>query len=151
MSLPARVLAAFPGIVESECLHTSPEDRRYNCIAHAAGDHRRWWQPEKVPHTYWPKGILRTSTLDAYEAAFGTLGYVRCANDSLEPGLEKVAIFMNPTKGPTHAARQLEDGTWTSKLGPLEDIGHPLRQVEGHVYGVVATFMSRPRKKVTSP
>ena len=32
---------------------------------------------------------------------------------------------------PTHAARQLSDGNWTSKLGPNIDITHSLSGLEG--------------------
>jgi len=45
----------------------------------------------------------------------------------------------------THAARQLPDGKWTSKLGQLEDITHGTTDViEGGDYGEVVQFMKRP-------
>jgi len=84
--------------------------------------------------------------LDAYEAAFATLGYVRCPSEELEPGVEKIAIFIDGP-GQFHAARQLPTGMWSSKLGAWEDISHPLRQLEGADpigYGSVARIMSRP-------
>jgi hypothetical protein len=46
---------------------------------------------------------------------------------------------------PTHAARQLDNGRWTSKLGELEDIEHSLRDLEGAAYGTVVQVMKRPR------
>jgi len=45
----------------------------------------------------------------------------------------------------THAARQLDDGTWTSKLGSLEDITHELQALEGADYGHVVLFMKREK------
>lgn len=118
----------------------------HNCIAYAAGDTRRWWWPVWQPNAYWPPGVSRELTLESCEQAFMTLGYQRRLDDSLQSGVEKIAVFISPTKGLTHASRQLVDGSWTSKLGPLEDIRHPLKQVEGDVYGVVAIVMSRPRQ-----
>ena len=55
--------------------------------------------------------------------------------------LKKIAIFgMKESDGsvsPTHAARQLESGEWTSKLGKdFEDIPHTtLDALNGPVYG----------------
>lgn len=49
----------------------------------------------------------------------------------------------------THAARQLPNGLWTSKLGQLEDITHATPQViAGSDYGEVMQFMKRPLKDV---
>ncbi|MCG8587287.1 MAG: hypothetical protein MI757_21490 [Pirellulales bacterium] len=45
----------------------------------------------------------------------------------------------------THAARQLPDGRWTSKLGKAEDIEHDsANDVAGGLYGEVVEFMKRP-------
>jgi hypothetical protein len=41
----------------------------------------------------------------------------------LEPGFLKVALYGTGLTY-THAARQLADGKWTSKLGKGEDIEH---------------------------
>lgn len=81
--------------------------------------------------------------------AYSQFGYVRCSDGDLEIGSEKIAIFANTSvagQRPTHAARQSEDGSWTSKLGTLEDISHMnVVDVEGTIYGQVVVFMSRPR------
>jgi len=55
---------------------------------------------------------------------------------------EKVAIYALDGE-PTHAARQLSDGTWTSKLGKDIDITHTLRALEGSTYGQVAAYLKR--------
>ena len=125
-------------------LLTSPRDRRYNCIAWAAGEtHRKWW-PDKMETDHWPVGVPRRETLDAFEAAFGTLGYTPCDNPELEKGFEKVALYTWAAGTPKHAARQLPDGTWTSKLGREHDIRHELNGVEGRDYGVVKRILKRP-------
>jgi hypothetical protein len=95
---------------------TSPESVDYNCIAWAAGEDDRFWWPDLLGIGYWPPGAVRRETLDAFVEAYGTLGYAVCADGILEEGFEKVALFTRAGK-PTHAARQLRSGAWTSKLG----------------------------------
>lgn len=140
----------LPNLNSGNCRVTSPERRAYNCIAWAAGDTSRWWWPIRLPGVnYWPKGVPREATIDAFIAAYATLGYSPCADGSLEAGTEKLALFarsMATSLVPTHAARQLESGEWTSKLGPFEDIVHAnVSNVSGPAYGVVALYLSRPR------
>jgi len=87
---------------------------------------------------------LRDETLAALQAAFTSLRYAVCASEELEAGFEKVALFADANGFPTHAARQLKSGRWTSKLGELEDIEHALRDLEGVEYGSVVLVMQRP-------
>jgi hypothetical protein len=79
----------------------------------------------------------------AFVEAFATLGYAPSGAESVEPGLEKVAIFADERGRPTHVARQLASGRWTSKLGRLEDIEHDLRDLESEAYGDVVQVMQR--------
>ena len=139
----------LPNLNDNNYIQTSPAWRGYNCIAWAAGDTTRWWWPLPQGMTYWPKGILREVTLESFIQAFGTLGYLPCPDDSLEPEIEKIALFAK-REGfqlvPTHAARQLESGEWTSKIGTFEDINHTtLNAVSGPIYGKVVRFLSRCR------
>ncbi len=86
-------------------------------------------------------------TLESFVAAFNTLGYQLCDfSDALEPGFEKVAIYAKADGRPTHMARQLETGVWTSKLGEGCDIEHDaLSGVEGVAYGRAVQMLKRPR------
>ena len=60
---------------------------------------------------------------------------------------KKIAIYVNPDGKPTHAARQLSSGQWTSKLGQLEGIEHNILEgLTGSEYGTVAVMMKRPKK-----
>ena len=140
----------FPNLTETSAEVTSPATNQYNCIAWAAGDNDRWWWPDPNRIVgYWPSGVERSETKDAFVEAFGTLGFAECENGNLEPGIEKIALFGNGAVGseiPTHAARQLECGDWTSKLGCLEDITHSrVDDLSGAAYGRVICFMSRNR------
>ena len=133
----------FPGLKEDNYRPTSPADVSYNCVAYAAGDETRCWDPTSHQY-YWPPRAPRTVRVDSYVAAFSTLGYEPCESHQLEHGFEKVAIFWKEAR-PTHAARQLPSGRWTSKLGDGVDIEHDLHAIEGDAYGQVVVLMKRPR------
>ena len=53
-------------------------------------------------------------------------------------------IYADDMGEPTHAARQLSDGQWTSNLGDWEDISHAsIEALEGAIYGKVVAFLER--------
>ncbi len=83
----------------------------------------------------------RERTRDAFAAAFASLGYAACVGVGPEAGSEKIALFANAEGRPTHAARQLPGGRWTSKLGIAQDIEHGLQDLEGAIYGAVVLVM----------
>ena len=136
----------FPRLKESAYCVTSPQSVFYNCIAWAAGDTNRPWWPDALFQYYWPKDAPREVNLEAFCAAFSPLGYRPCETGEPEEGFEKVAIYNSPDGKPTHMARQLRLGVWTSKLGDLEDIEHSLEGLEGSAYGSVAFFLKRARR-----
>jgi hypothetical protein len=147
MVAPIEIL--FPGLCGKDYQVTSPRDHVYNCVAWAAGDTTRWWWPGDPLRTYWPEGVPRAETLEAFCAAFVTLGYRTCESAEHEPRFEKLALFATAEGYPTHAARQLPDGRWTSKLGRMEDITHALHDLAGTVYGSVVQIMKRPLIEAT--
>jgi hypothetical protein len=136
----------FPDLVKSGYQVTSPPDPIYNCIAHAMGLTDNWWWPDPDGFDYWPAGVVRECTLDAFIQAFATAGYTACPHGSLEPDWEKVAIYATD-EGPTHAARQLASGLWTSKLGPDDDIEPTLEGLCSPLYGSVVQFLRRSLKQ----
>src|SRR5216683_5404285 len=113
--------SAFPGLVGTQYQVTSPATPDYNCVAWAAAEDSRWWEPDPFQIYFWPDGVQRNAALDSYLAAFASLGYEVCADATLEPGFEKVAIYLGSTGQPSHMARQLNNGSWTSKLGQNVD------------------------------
>lgn len=122
----------------------------YNCIAWAAGEDQRWWEPDPAGVGYWPPGVERQMTLDAYVAAYKSIGFSECSDGTLEEGYEKVVLYTRSGR-PTHAARQLSDGSWTSKLGRAEDVQHDTpedlltyRNLRA-VYGIPRCYMRRAR------
>ncbi|MCI0683328.1 MAG: hypothetical protein L0Y71_14590 [Gemmataceae bacterium] len=107
----------FPSLSKGGFQITSPVDKRYNCIAFAAGDTDSWWWPmPDVREVAWPAGVACAETLDAFRDAFSTLGYVECRNEDFEPGVEKIAIFTDDqalplARGPTAGWRPLDEQT----------------------------------------
>lgn len=134
----------FPNLSQTDYQVTSDETPDYNCMAWAVGDPSRWWWPS--PFYYWPTEAPQEATLESFKAVFAIMGYAECSNAEPEPGFEKVAIYADHDGSPTHAARQIEPGSWSSKLGRLHDIEHStLSCLEGQAYGAVAVILRRPR------
>jgi hypothetical protein len=125
----------------SEQTGRPPKPGAYNCIAWAASDPRKklWWWPD--PNAYWPFWIKpRNETIECFVTMFRCLGYTVCSHSRRQFGFEKVALYAMHKSGapmpppeslvecadwiPKHMARQLRDGTWSSKLGGSEDITH---------------------------
>ena len=121
----------------------SPRTTAYNCIGWVLGDDQNWWWPGG---RYWPDGVRSDESIASFVHAFANLGYERCDSAELELDYEKVALYVDDRLSVTHAARQLPDGRWTSKLGPQWDINHSLEGVCGPppAYGRVAQIMRRP-------
>lgn len=137
----------FPGLQGTAWQPASPAMPDYNCIAWAMSDTTHWWEPLH-PDTFWPQGAPQARTTSAYVAAFGLAGFVPCSSPDLEPGYEKIALFVDQRGVPTHATRQLSSGTWTSKLGRSVDIEHELTALEGQKYGQVSVIL---RRRATRP
>jgi hypothetical protein len=126
----------------------SPATPDYNCVAWAAEDDQRWWWPDAQLIYYWPEDIPRKAAVETFVSAYGTLGYTPCPDASLESGFQKIAIYAHEGK-PAHAARQLRNGFWTSKLGPDVDVIHvtpeEVTMIPGcQVYGRPVQFLRRP-------
>lgn len=84
-------------------------------------------------------------TAEALLAAYQSLGFEGSDSRSVEEGYEKVAIYATSDGAYTHAARQLTDGRWTSKLGNWQDIEHDtLEALEGTSYGTVRFVIRCP-------
>jgi hypothetical protein len=134
-----RLIATFPKLAETAYEVTSQPTSVYNCIAWAAGEDSCFmW-----PGIFWPKDVPSKVTRVAFIKAFVERGYVQCDGPELEEGFEKVCLYEKLGR-PTHAARQLPNGTWTSKLGNEHDISHELDGLTGKVYGHPAVYLRRP-------
>lgn len=134
----------FPDIINHYLSdEVSEPTNRYNCIAWAYGlDTCRYW-----PNLYsydWPTGISNTETIESFIELFSSIGYDQCENGELEEGYLKIAIYADNNGVPTHAARQLPNGNWTSKCGENIDIEHTIIGMANGFYGNVAVYMKKP-------
>ena len=134
--------AGFPKLTSRKI--KSPIDPSYNCFAFAVEITDIPWAPVKQGGVYWPAGVPFEDTLDAYSQAYASRGYEPCQSADIELGYEKIVIYELDGK-PWHAARQLENGNWVSKMGSAVDIEHPeADSLEGPM-GHVALIMRRER------
>ena len=134
---------AFPSLREAGYRVTSPASSVYNCIAWAAQEDGRWWWPDPRGFYYWPQGLPRTDALESFVEAFRLLGFVSCGEAAeVEAAYERVALYGREGRV-KHAARQLPDGRWTSKLGQNVDVEHSLEALAGGVYGNVMGILRR--------
>lgn len=139
----------FPKLTSRNFRITSDPTFEYNCIAWAADNTDAYWWPDPQFVAYWPSEVARVETIDAFVEVFKLFGYTICTNDTHEKDFEKIAIYVNFEGKPTHAARQLDSGNWTSKLGDLEDIEHTsLDDINCSVYGSSAVLMKRHKQKL---
>jgi hypothetical protein len=133
----------FPGLRASSFRITSRKTPGYNCIAWVAGVKDEWWE---FSHGYpWPNARREPSVAAAVEVFIG-LGFETCDNADAEPEWERIAIY-GDDQGYTHAAKQLNSGHWSSKLGKLEDIEH--KRLEDLIvgdYGQVRQVMRRRKR-----
>lgn len=145
------LLRLMPELARTGFIRTSDGTATYNCIAWAAGDDTKKWDPASIPHPgyYWPPNVPRNGHIDSLVKVFETLGYSICHGpdrESLEEGVDKVALFVAPDGEWSHAARQLPSGHWTSKCGNHEDISHQTpHDVACGSYGQVYYIMKRTR------
>ena len=137
-----RLRRLFPKLKKDSYEITSPDDAAYNCIAWAADVNDVWWEPDPWRVSYWPDGASRGYTIEAYVSAFRILGFEECQNEDPEDGYKKIALFAKDNF-PKHAARQLDSGLWTSKIGSDVDIEHKLPDLTGHSYGEIVKILKR--------
>ena len=147
-----QICSAFPKLASDQnFIITSKPTSEYNCIAWAYSITNRWMWPNtgKYPFLdgvhFWPDNSVMEPTIENFINAFKLIGYECCDNGDFEEGYQKVALYAKPGSDEcTHAARQLRNGFWTSKLGEHEDIQHGTAySIENQVYGEVRCFMKR--------
>ncbi len=121
---------------------TSPCDF-YNCIAHALGRSTGLIWPSSKDGE-WPADIALTDNISSFAEMLARHNYEPCTTSSVEAGFEKIALYTKD-RYVKHAARQLDSGRWTSKLGYKDyDIAHhSLEDLEGKRYGYAKDFFRR--------
>jgi hypothetical protein len=139
----------FPNLGPYEVLapSTGRENKKgaYNCIAHTLRIYSRWvWPGKKVAD---------------FDRLYNSHGYkrLRKVDYRFNPKLDKIVLYAKVLKNGqlecTHGARQLADGTWTSKLGGGPLIRHKTpAAVGGPSYGrPIAVYVKVRRASVILP
>lgn len=141
----------FPALLQDPAFRiTSPDTRDYNCIAWALGYNNRWIWPimkaQREDDMLWFNDIEISERTEVFLQFFQSQGYRICENNDNAHGYDIIALYELDGKV-THATRRLNNGLWTSKLGPWHDIQHSTPySLEGNIYGKVTYIL---RKKIT--
>jgi hypothetical protein len=146
----------FPNLAEVGYEITSPKDSSHNCAAYAVGDTEHRWGGYSNRHLksfgyYWPPNAQPGIGIAELVNAYKSIGFNICTDGEFEPGIEKVVLYIGDDGRWKHAAKQLPDGSWSSKIGVHSaDIMHRTPQaLSNSDYGRVACYMSRPIPEVS--
>src|SRR6266851_5450282 len=107
----SEIQAAFPALTPFNFRISSDADDSYNCIAWAAGDGVRWWEPSGKRRHHWPLPTPAYSIAN-YVKAYESKGFEICPSADAEPGYVKIAIYADAQGEVKHAARLMPDGWW---------------------------------------
>ncbi len=101
--------------------------------------------PDASEEYAWPEKLQRKPTIENFIVFYQMCGFCKADNFLLETGWEKIAIFEDMGEV-AHAARQLEDGSWVSRIGDLVDVIHyDLDAVSGGANGLPCAVVKRVR------
>jgi hypothetical protein len=123
---------------------TSKPATDYNCFAWAVGETHRRWDPtrERSGRNFWPVAS-RSTRLGDVITVFESVGFRQVDAPRRAAGAQTIVLYASAGHV-THAARLLENGLWTSKLGDDIDIEHDtLDALAGGLYGEPAATLER--------
>jgi hypothetical protein len=93
MDINAELEQDWPGLAQTSYRITSKHTGDYNCLAWAIEATNQWWSPLPEDDYYWPEGVSREISVEAFVKAYETLGFRVCEDGALEVGVEKLAIY----------------------------------------------------------
>lgn len=152
MSKRAILEKAFANLSSVSWSITSKSTRKYNCLAWAVGEtHRRW---DTCKGAYWPESVPQRQGIAYLVAAYRTVGFEVCNETdgkTPDPQYDKIVLYELNTNG-EHAAKLLDTGHWSSKLGDDVDIEHATPEaLSGPIYGQPLVYMKRLRSTTSTP
>ena len=132
---------AFPNLANEGLDIVDEPSPWYNCIAYATGDTSKWWWPDGI--NYSPPWATPTTNMESLLEAFAGQGYERCDDNNVEANHHKVALYEEQGQM-RHAAAQMPNGRWRSKMGrgPVIEHTSPDSLSEGP-YGNPTVFMRK--------
>lgn len=126
----------------------SPICDEYNCIAWSLDIDYMSVGHENLTGIYWPDNISKIPNINNYKRMYNSYGFIDASTSDLEEGFKKVAIYVRGTNPKTgivvHAAKQIDDIWWSSKMGDNIDGIHHLDAIQGILYGYPRFFMKKP-------
>ena len=133
---------SFPNLIDFD-IYPNTESEKYNCISYSLGLWYKWSWPTGNEYRYWPIPN-KTETKKAFDEFYLHHGYslIDINNIGYESGYTKVALFVKDNI-PKHAAIQLDNTHWESKMGFYEIIKHKLNELEGGIYGNIIQLYSK--------
>ena len=135
------LVEAFPNLASEGFEIVEQPSERYNCIAYAADDTSKWWWPDGI--NYWPPWATLDDRMESLKEVFAGLGYEQCQNSDAEEGYQKVALYGFQDRF-GHAALQMPDGRWRSKMGQGPVIEHRSPEsLSAGMYGDSTAYMRR--------
>ena len=135
------LVGAFPNLADEEFEIVDQPSERYNCIAYAAADTSKWWWPDGI--NYWPPWATETDRIESLKEAFAGLGYEQCDQINPEASYNSIALY-EAHGAMQHAAVQMPNGRWRSKVGKGPVIEHRSPEsLSGGIYGNPTVFMRR--------
>ena len=132
---------AFPKLSSEGFEIIEQASERYNCIAYAVGDTGSWWD-DNEKH-YWPAHATRSNSIESLKEMFAGLGFEQCHDSRIEDGYQKVALYEEQSVW-KHAAVQMPNGRWRSKMGQGPVIEHlSPESLSGGPYGNATIYIRR--------
>jgi len=105
-------------------------------------DDQNWWWPDVHGIYYWPPGITRSETIQSFSEMFSSFGFSKIPEDDVVNFEESVVLYTSGSD-PKHAARKLDNGHWSSKIGQYKDIEHTLYGLAAGMYGNPTHFYGK--------
>ena len=135
------LIAAFPKLASEGFEIVGEPTTEYNCRAYAAGNTGDWWWPDGT--NYWPPWATLDDRIDSLQEAFVGIGYELCDDGHFDEDYRKVALYEVEGKF-QHAAAQMPNGAWRSKMGEGPVIEHRSPEsLSGGIYGNATVFMRK--------
>lgn len=140
------IIGWFPRLKDDENFKiTSPYNPCYNCISWAQGISGKWTWPntpeERDGFMTWDNDLGHSEDINTFIKYFEARGFKLCTEEEQKEDTIALYAIGNSCK---HAARKLQNGLWTSKLGPWHDIQHATpHSLEGDMYGKVYCYMKK--------
>lgn len=114
----------------------------YNCISHTLNIKNKWSWPKSVDSdNYWPISNI-SETIDAFDEFYEYHGFTKTNMNKIYLGKNKIVLY-SIGEIPKHAALQIKDDLYESKMGRGEIIRHDPFDIENSIYGNIVRLYEK--------